>query len=141
VTSSYLGTNDHVARTIAANGLRLVLEERRTTTTPTLKSGKPGKTKVTYGDPDAAMKWLWKFVDGAQGAGELFWGSEAGTGVSVVAVEACAGACSVVDGSVRTEWEREVRAEDGAVARCGLRCDPRSSARRSWLLERSRRRV
>jgi len=61
-TSSYLGTSDHVARTIAANGLRLVLDEHRATTTPTLKSGKPGKTKVAYGEPDAAVKWLWKFV-------------------------------------------------------------------------------
>jgi hypothetical protein len=71
-TSNYLGTNDDVARTIAANGLRLVLEEQRTTQTPTLKSGKSGKTKVTYGDPGAASKWLWKFLDGARTAGELY---------------------------------------------------------------------
>jgi ParB/RepB/Spo0J family partition protein len=71
-TSSYLGTSDHVARTIASNGLRLVLEEHRTTQTPTLRSGKAGKTKVAYGDPDTAMKWLWKFVDGAKTAGELY---------------------------------------------------------------------
>jgi hypothetical protein len=32
-TSSYLGTSDQAARTIASNGLRLVLEEHRTTTT------------------------------------------------------------------------------------------------------------
>lgn len=42
------------------------------TTTPTLKSGKPGKTKVVYGEPDDAMKWLWRFVDGAKTAGELY---------------------------------------------------------------------
>jgi len=71
-TSSYLGTGDHVARTIAANGLRLVLDEHRATTTPTLKSGKPGKTKVAYGDVDAAAKWIWRFVDGAKTAGELY---------------------------------------------------------------------
>ncbi len=71
-TSSYLGTSDHVARTIAANGLRLVLDEHRTTQTPRLKSGKPGKTKVSYGEPDAACKWLWRFVDGAKSAGELY---------------------------------------------------------------------
>lgn len=63
-TSSYLGTSDHVARTIVANGLRLVLEEHRATTTPTLKSGKPGKTKVAYGDIDAAAKWLWSSSTG-----------------------------------------------------------------------------
>ena len=71
-SSSYLGTGDHVARAIAANGLRLVLDEHRTTTTPTLKSGKSGKTKVVYGDVDAAAKWLWRFVDGAKTAGELY---------------------------------------------------------------------
>jgi hypothetical protein len=71
-TSSYLGTSDHVARTIAANGLRLVLDEHRTTTTPALKSGKPGRTKVVYGDVDAAAKWMWRFVDGAKTAGELY---------------------------------------------------------------------
>ncbi len=43
---------------IAANGIRLVLDEQRTTETPTLKSGQPGKTKVTYGEPEDALKWL-----------------------------------------------------------------------------------
>jgi ParB/RepB/Spo0J family partition protein len=71
-TPNYLGTGDHVARTIAANGIRLVLDEHRTTETPTLKSGQPGKTKVTYGEPEDALKWLWKFVDGAKTAGELY---------------------------------------------------------------------
>ena len=71
-SSHYLGTGDHVARTIAANGIRLVLDEQRTTTTPTLKSGQPGKPKVSYGEPEQALKWLWKFVDGAKSAGELY---------------------------------------------------------------------
>ena len=71
-SAHYLGTSDHVARTIAANGIRLVLDEQRTTTTPTLKSGQPGKTKVSYGEPEDALKWLWKFVDGARTAGELY---------------------------------------------------------------------
>ena len=71
-TSSYLGTGDHVARTIAATGIRLVLDEHRTTITPTLKSGQPGKTKVSYAEPEDAVKWLWRFVDGAKSAGELY---------------------------------------------------------------------
>jgi hypothetical protein len=71
-TAHYLGTGDHAARTIAANGIRLVLDEQRTTETPTLKSGQPGKTKVTYGEPEDALKWLWRFVDGAKTAGELY---------------------------------------------------------------------
>jgi hypothetical protein len=49
-----------------------VLDEQRATTTLTLKSGQPGKTKVVYGDVDAADKWLWQFVDGAKNAGELY---------------------------------------------------------------------
>ena len=49
-----------------------MLDEHRTTVTPTLKSGKPRKTKVTYGDIDIASTWLWQFVDGAKTAGELY---------------------------------------------------------------------
>ncbi len=64
--SNHLGSADNVARTLAANGIRLVLDEFRTTETPTLKSGKPGKTKVTYGEVDDAQAWLWKFVNGRQ---------------------------------------------------------------------------
>ena len=71
-SSAYLGTSDHAARTIAANGLRLVVEEHRTTTTPRLKSGKPGKTKVTYGEVDDASKWLWKFLAGGKTAGDVY---------------------------------------------------------------------
>ncbi len=71
-SASYLGTADHAARIIAANGIRLVLEEHRTTETPKLKSGQPGKTRVSYGEGDAAVKWLWTFVDGAKTAGELY---------------------------------------------------------------------
>ena len=71
-SSAYLGTSDHAARTIAANGLRLVLEEHRTTTTPRLKSGKPGQTKVTYREVENASKWLWKFLAGAKTAGDVY---------------------------------------------------------------------
>jgi hypothetical protein len=65
-------SDDLVCRRLAANGIRLVLDQFRTTETRTLKSGKPGKTKVTYGELDDAAAWLWKFVDGAKSAGELY---------------------------------------------------------------------
>src|SRR4051812_36638540 len=65
-TANYLRTGEHTARVIAANGIRLVFDEHRSTTTPTLKSGQPGKTKVSYGETEDAVKWLWKFVDGAK---------------------------------------------------------------------------
>jgi len=71
-THAMLGTRAHTARRIAANGIRLVVDEHRTTVTPTCKDGSPGKTKVTYGEVDDAMAWLWKFLDGAKSAGELY---------------------------------------------------------------------
>lgn len=71
-TRGYLGKDDHTVETIAANGIRLVIEDHRTVTTPILKSGKRGKTKVAYGEVEDAAKWLWKFVEGAKSAGELY---------------------------------------------------------------------
>jgi ParB/RepB/Spo0J family partition protein len=68
----FLGASDHTVATIAANGIRLVIDKHRTETTCTLKSGKPGKTKIAYGEVDGAVNWLWKFVDGAKSAGELY---------------------------------------------------------------------
>jgi hypothetical protein len=68
----YLGSATHSVATLAANGIRLVFGEQRTTTTPTLKSGKPGKTKVAYGAVEDAAGWLWRFIDGAGSAGELY---------------------------------------------------------------------
>jgi len=87
-SSPYTQTGDRVAR-LAASGIRLVIDEFRADVTKTRKDGSRGRLRIDYGDakqPDAAVKWLWKFVDGARDAGELFWGSEADTGVSVVAV-------------------------------------------------------
>jgi ParB/RepB/Spo0J family partition protein len=60
------------AATIAANGIRLVVDSQRDTATPTLKSGKPGRTKFTYAEVQDAERWLWRFVDGARNAGELY---------------------------------------------------------------------
>jgi ParB/RepB/Spo0J family partition protein len=68
----YLGTGGHTVATIAANGIRLVFDQHRKTTTATLKSGEPGRTKVEYGDVENAAAWLWKFVEGAKSAGELY---------------------------------------------------------------------
>lgn len=63
---------DDRAKVLAANGIRLVVAEHRTETTPTLKSGKRGRTKITYGDARAAADYLWTYIDGARTAGELF---------------------------------------------------------------------
>lgn len=66
------GSSDHTVATLAANGVRLVFEQHRTTSTATLKSGKPGATKVAYGDPADARAWMWRFLEGARSAGELY---------------------------------------------------------------------
>ena len=68
----YLGGGDRLAHSIAANGIRLVLAEHRTTVTPQLKSGKPGTTKVTYAETEQAAAWLWRFIEGARSASELY---------------------------------------------------------------------
>jgi hypothetical protein len=53
---------------------------------PKLKSGKDGKPRVVYADVADAERWMWRFVDGARTAGELFWGLRAGTGRPALAV-------------------------------------------------------
>ena len=66
-----------------------MIEEFRTDVTKTRKDGTKGAMRIDYGDPkepDKPIAWLWKFIDGARTAGELFRGSEASTGVSVVGV-------------------------------------------------------
>ena len=50
-----------------------MIDEFRTDVTKTRKDGSRGRLRIDYGDPkepDAAVKWLWKFVDGARSAGE-----------------------------------------------------------------------
>ncbi|MGH2867925.1 MAG: hypothetical protein ACRDNK_10215 [Solirubrobacteraceae bacterium] len=53
--------------------------------TKTRKDGSRGKLRIDYGDPhqpDAPIKWLWKFIDGARNAGELY-----GRALVVIAAE------------------------------------------------------
>jgi hypothetical protein len=43
--------------------------------TKTRKDGRRGRLRIDYGDPrdpQEAIAWLWKFVDGAKTAGELY---------------------------------------------------------------------
>jgi hypothetical protein len=69
--SPYTSAGERVL-TLAANGLRLVLADQRAEHTPILKSGKPGKTKISYAEPEQAVAALWKYVDGAATASELY---------------------------------------------------------------------
>lgn len=78
---------DRVAK-LASQGIRVCIAEFRTDVTKTKKDGTKGRMKIDYGDravdqfPEDAMKWLWKFVDGAKTAGELY-----GRALVVIAAE------------------------------------------------------
>ena len=66
-------------------GVRLVIEEFRSDVTKTRKDGSRGRLRVSYGDPkdaQAAVKWLWRFVDAAKTPGELY-----GRALVVIAAE------------------------------------------------------
>jgi hypothetical protein len=82
--SPYTQTGERVAW-IAAGGIRLVVAELRTDATKTRKDGTRGRLRIDYGDhrdPQAAIAWLWKFIDGAKTAGELY-----GRALVVIAAE------------------------------------------------------
>lgn len=82
--SPYTQTGERVAR-IAAGGIRLVIDELRTDVTKTRKDGTRGRLRYDYGDhrdPQAALAWLWRFLDGAKTAGELY-----GRALVVIAAE------------------------------------------------------
>lgn len=82
--SPYTQSGELIAE-LAMRGIRLVIEEFRTDATKTLKSGARGKLKIDYGDPkepESAIKWLWRFIDGAKTAGELY-----GRALVVIAAE------------------------------------------------------
>ena len=86
-----------------------MIEEFRTDVTKTRKDGSRGALRIDYGDPrkpEKPIAWLWKFIDGAKTAGELFCGSESGTDQYEIRPWGGGGAGSVVPGSVRTEWDR-----------------------------------
>jgi ParB/RepB/Spo0J family partition protein len=82
--SAYTQSGDLVAE-LAMRGIRLVVEEFRTDVTKTLKNGERGKVRIDYGDahkPEAAISWMWKFIDGAKTAGDLY-----GRALVVIAAE------------------------------------------------------
>jgi hypothetical protein len=62
-----------------------VVGELREDVTKTKKDGTRGRLRIDYGDqrePDAALKWLWRYVNGARTAGEIY-----GRALVVVAAE------------------------------------------------------
>jgi hypothetical protein len=82
--SPYTQTGERIAR-IAAGGIRLVIDELRTDITKMRKDGTRGRLRYDYGDPRdprAALAWVWRFIDGAHTAGELY-----GRALVVIAAE------------------------------------------------------
>ena len=62
-----------------------MIEEFRTDVTKTRKDGSRGALRIDYGDPrkpEKPVAWLWKFIDGARSAGELY-----GRALVVIAAE------------------------------------------------------
>ena len=58
---------------IAIAGVRLMLAELRSDVTKTRKDGSRGRLRIQYAeDPKDSLRWLWKFIDGASTAGELY---------------------------------------------------------------------
>jgi hypothetical protein len=82
--SPYTQTGERIAR-LAAGGIRLVVDDLRADVTKTRKDGSRGRLRIDYGDhrdPQSAIAWLWKFVDGTNTAGELY-----GRALVVIAAE------------------------------------------------------
>jgi hypothetical protein len=85
--SPYTQTGERV-RQLALSGVRLIVEELRSDATKTRKDGRRGGLRIDYGDPtkpEAAVKWLWRFVEAAKTPGELY-----GRALVVIAAEQCA---------------------------------------------------
>ena len=62
-----------------------MIGEFRADVTKTKKDGTRGKLRIDYGDhrdPEQPIAWLWRFIDGAKTAGELY-----GRALAVIAAE------------------------------------------------------
>ena len=82
--SPYTQQGERVAR-LAVSGIRLVIEEFRADVTKTRKDGSKGALRIDYGngrEPKEPVRWLWKYIDGAKTAGELY-----GRALVVIAAE------------------------------------------------------
>jgi hypothetical protein len=101
--SPYTQSGERIAR-VAAGGIRLVIDELRSDITTTRKDGSSGRLKVDYGDhrdPQAAVAWLWRFLDGAASAGKLY-----GRALVIIAAERYASRLVVPSGQrmPATRW-------------------------------------
>lgn len=119
-SSPYTQTGERITR-IAAGGVRLLIEELRTDVTKTRKDGSRGRLRYDYGDhrdPQAAIAWLWKFIDGAKTAADLY-----GRALVVIAAEQHASRL-VINGSQRTPATRWTSHKDHAAKALHKLCRP-----------------
>jgi ParB/RepB/Spo0J family partition protein len=82
--SPYTQQGERIAR-LAVAGIRLVIEQFRADVTKTRKDGSKGALRIDYGngrEPEEPLRWLWKYIDGAKSAGELY-----GRALVVIAAE------------------------------------------------------
>ena len=76
---------DTVESAIALRGIRFVIGDFREDQTKERKDGSRGALRIVYGDGEAhenQSHWLWKYLDGARSAGELY-----GRALVVIAAE------------------------------------------------------
>jgi ParB/RepB/Spo0J family partition protein len=76
---------DTVESAIALRGIRFVIGDFREDKTKERKDGSRGALRIAYGDGDKhenQSHWLWKYLDGARSAGELY-----GRALVVIAAE------------------------------------------------------
>jgi ParB/RepB/Spo0J family partition protein len=76
---------DTVVSAIALRGIRFVIGDFREDKTKTRKDGSPGALRISYGEGNRhenQSHWLWKYLDGARSAGELY-----GRALVVIAAE------------------------------------------------------
>src|ERR1019366_582578 len=98
---------------LAVAGIRLVIGELRQDVTKTRKDGTRGRLRIDYGDarqPDAALKWLWRYVDAGRTAGEMY-----GRAIVVIAAEQYA-ARMVLPASQRT-YRQQWGSHNGLAAK------------------------
>jgi len=109
--SPYTQQGERVAR-LAVSGIRLVIEEFRADVTKTRKDGSKGTLRIDYGngrEPQEPVRWMWKYIDGAKTAGELY-----GRALVVIAAEQYASRL-VVPNSQRTHPTRWASHKDLAA--------------------------
>jgi hypothetical protein len=114
--SPYTQQGERVAR-LAVSGIRLVIEEFRADVTKTRKDGSKGALRIDYGngrEPQEPVRWMWKYIDGAKTAGELY-----GRALVVIAAEQYASRLLVVPTSQRTHPTRFASHKDLAAKACG----------------------